>query len=102
MITYWVYLNDPDTHTPLLRPADDSIPEGSVLFSGLAHCELSTTTEYDLGIFDGMTGKQSIALLDEALDNIIIWGEEHEQNRNIVNILLTWAQAYPDGVWRIE
>lgn len=101
MIVYWVYLNDPDTHTPLLRPADE-LQEGAALMSGLAHCELSAATEYNLDILNDLTGKQSLELLDDSLDNIFLWGDHYEQHRNILQTLLTWAQAYPEGVWRIE
>lgn len=106
MIVYWVYLNDAETQTPLLRPPD-MLPEGAVLSSGLAHCELSTSVGYnhflDLDNLTGLTGEESASLLRDAVQDIKDWGEAGDAAMlPVFQRLLLWAETHPDGVWRVE
>lgn len=102
MKVYWVYLNDPHTHTPLLRPGHDGLNEAAVLFSGLAHCEMSVVLGPGFYIpLDDLNGKRAEEtewLLQEASEALDV----EQEYRHVYEALLAWSREHPDGIWRIE
>lgn len=107
---WWVYLKDKETGETV--EVDRHAEGGTCVIGGTTEAEIKITYNYykffDFSALDGMTGRQSIPPLGEAVSHL---GTERDDNYwkktpgncgYMCSILLAWAEQHPEAVWEVS
>lgn len=120
-MSYDFYLTEPGTGDTIILDQPHQIKGGTFALGGTNEAELNITWNYakhycrvicpKLGVkkIIGMTGKDSIVLLEQAaeklgdnVDETDYWNPTEGNAKQALLGLITLAKMRPDGVWRCD
>jgi hypothetical protein len=97
----------------LITCTTDSHTEGSTYcIGGIDECEVTITYNYtqifDIHQIHGLTGEQSLPILQEGIDRLgteraeSYWDPTPGNVGHMLSILAKWATEHPEGIWEDE
>lgn len=116
-MSYDIYLTDPETKETITFDEPHRLKGGTYAIGGTQEAWLNVTYNYaghfvkvlgEKGIraIYGMTGKESVPILEEAISNLKddirpdYWKPTEGNARNALKGLLALANAAPHGIWQ--